>query len=309
MKVRTEIEQFRQEHYNATIISIRKIHPDLWIFRVRPNEGVEKYAPGQYTTLGLGDWEPTNDPPNNEKVGEKLKTKLIRRAYSFSYPIVRAPKFELIAPEELDYYEFYIALVSRTGVPGQEPSLTPRLFALKEGDGLWVGSKVTGHYILHDYKPEDRIVFAATGTGEAPHNCMINHLLRHKHTGPILSVVCVRYDQDLAYKTIHQRLAEQYPNYHYITLTTREAGNLNRKVYIQDLLTSGELEDRTGITLDPANTHVYLCGNPAMIGVPSYKENKKTYPSPPGLVELLESRGFTADYRKIRGNIHFEEYW
>jgi len=27
------------------------------------------------------------------------------------------------------------------------------------------------------------------------------------------------------------------------------------------------------------------------------------------MVELLESRGFKADHRRDKGNIHFEEYW
>lgn len=304
------IEQLRRTHYNGTLIAIKEIQPELWIVRVRPDAGVQPYAPGQYTTLGLGDWEPTNDPAHNEDVGENLKGKLIRRAYSISYPMVRDyHTLDLVAPEELNYYEFYITLVKRTGEPGQEPSLTPRLFALKEGDRLFVGDKITGHYTLDPLGPNDQAVFAATGTGEAPHNAMIAHLLRNGWTAPIVSIVCVRYEIDLAYKDINTKLAERYPNYHYITLTTREAWNKDRKVYIQDLVVSGELEKQTGITLDPSNTHVFLCGNPSMIGVPNYKGGEKTYPEPKGLVEILESRGFKADYRREKGNIHFEEYW
>ena len=108
----------------------------------------------------------------------------------------------------------------------------------------------------------------------------------------------------------NQQLADLYPNYHYITLTTREEHNLSRKVYVQDLIKSGELEVQTGITLDPTRTHVYICGNPDMIGVPNYtREGEKSYPETLGLVELLESRGFKADHRRDKGNIHFEEYW
>jgi ferredoxin--NADP+ reductase len=80
-------------------------------------------------------------------------------------------------------------------------------------------------------------------------------------------------------------------------------------VYIQDLVSSGELEEQTGIRLDPSRTHVYLCGNPAMIGLPKYTGTARTYPTPVGMVEILESRGLRADYKKVRGNIHFEEYW
>ena len=303
-----EIEQLRQQHYNATLIDINDIHEDLWILRIRPDDHVQEYIPGQYTTLGLGDWEPSNDPANNEDVGENLKSKLVRRAYSFSYPIFGDDRSHLIAPRDLDYYEFYIALVTRSGEAGQDPSLTPRLFAMETGDRLWAGPKVTGHYVLHDYKPDDQFIFASTGTGEAPHNCMISHLLRNGYEGPVVSIVCTRYEADLAYKTANQELAEQYPNFQYITLTTREENNLNRKVYIQDLMQSGEFEEHTGIELNAKNTHVYMCGNPSMIGVPNYR-GEKTYPSPTGMVEILEKRCFKADYRKEKGNIHFEEYW
>jgi ferredoxin--NADP+ reductase len=303
------VEPLRRKHYNATLIALEKIQPELWIFRVRPDEGVPPYKPGQYTTLGLGDWEPTNDPAHNEEVGENLKSRVIRRAYSISYPIFQEGTRRLVPPEELDYYEFYITLVPRRGEPGQEPSLTPRLFALKEGDRLAVGPKITGHYTLDAVEPDDQVILAATGTGEAPHNCMIAHLLRARHPAPIVSIICVRYAIDLGYRAIHTLLAAEYPNYHYVTLTTREAHNLTQKVYIQDLVVSGQLEAQTGVALDPARTHVFLCGNPSMIGVPKYDGNEKIYPTPAGMVEILESKGFKADYKKERGNIHFEEYW
>jgi ferredoxin--NADP+ reductase len=62
--------------------------------------------------------------------------------------------------------------------------------------------------------------------------------------------------------------------------------------------------------LDPARAHVYLCGNPAMIGIPHTEEDgSHSYPQPTGVVEILERRGFHTDERGRRGNIHFEKYW
>ena len=58
----------------------------------------------------------------------------------------------------------------------------------------------------------------------------------------------------------------RYPNYTYLPLTTRENPGQS-KVYIQDLIQSGELEERLGQKLDPDKTHVFLCGNPKMIGL------------------------------------------
>jgi len=142
---------------------------------------------------------------------------------------------------------------------------------------------------------------------------MLWELLRRGHRGAIVSACCVRYARDLAYLPTHEELMRRHPNYAYLSLTTREAGQGGRKVYIQDLITSGQLEERLRGPLDPARTHVFLCGNPKMIGVP--EKDKETgarvYPQPPGVIELLEQRGFRADQAniKFKGNIHFEEYW
>lgn len=49
------------------------------------------------------------------------------------------------------------------------------------------------------------------------------------------------------------------------------------------------------------------------IGVPTIDRTTKvkTYPATVGMVQLLEERGFIADAKalKLRGNVHFEEYW
>jgi ferredoxin--NADP+ reductase len=210
-----------------------------------------------------------------------------------------------------DWVEFYIVLV-RENPDGRVPALTPRLFALKEGDRIQIGERITGHYTLDPVQPNDTVIFLGTGTGEAPHNYMLWELLRRGHAGKILSACCVRYTRDLGYIDTHRRLMERFANYQYLPLTTREIGQ-TRKVYIQDLITSGELEELLRQKLDPATTHVFLCGNPKMIGVPTRDKDTgaTTYPQPPGVIEVLENRGFRADVSaiKFKGNIHFEEYW
>jgi ferredoxin--NADP+ reductase len=105
----------------------------------------------------------------------------------------------------------------------------------------------------------------------------------------------------------------RYSNYTFLSLTTREADTVGHKVYIQDLITSGQLEQHLGQPLDPARTHVYLCGNPKMIGVPvkDRETGQRAYPQPTGVIEILERRGFEVDQPalKRKGTIHFEEYW
>ena len=176
-----------------------------------------------------------------------------------------------------------------------------------------MGRKITGHFTADEVKPDDNVVFLSTGTGEAPHNYLSWQLLKQGHRGKILSACCVRFKRDLGYLDIQDKLVKRYPNYTYLSLTTREKETIGQKVYIQDLITSGQLAERLGAALDPSRTHVYLCGNPKMIGVPARDRQTGvlSFPEPLGVVEILSKLGFQLDdhANKIKGNIHVEEYW
>jgi len=306
-----ELAALRKQRYNATVAHIRLANPDLMAIRVQPDFPLPRHKPGQYTSLGLGYWEPrvpgTQDEPH--KAGDELK--LVRRAYSISCPIL-GDDGKLWDPSAANWLEFYIVLVrdSEKEIP---PALTPRLFSLKAGDRLNMVEKITGHFTLDAVQPGDSVIFLSTGTGEAPHNYMLWELLRRGHTGRIVSACCVRYKRDLGYLATHEELMRRYKHYTYLSLTTREADTVNQKVYIQDLIQSGQMEEVLGKALDPAQTHVYLCGNPKMIGVPMKDKatGERTYPKPLGIIEILEKRGFRVDQPQPRvvGNIHFEEYW
>jgi len=304
-----EIQALRKAQYNATVLSVRKPHSDLAVLRVKPDFPVPAHKPGQYGTLGLGNWEPRAPGCQEEQLKPGEERKVVKRAYSLSHSILTEQGTELL-PEQREFVEFYIVLVRQTGSE-HAPALTPRLFLLGEGERLFLGEKITGHYTTEAVQPDDTVLLLSTGTGEAPHNYMVWDLLRRQHRGRILAACCVRYRRDLAYLPVHQRLMQSFANYVYVPLTTREPENADQKVYIQDLIESGQLEAKLGQALDPARTHVFLCGNPKMIGVPTLNKaaGTKNYPKPPGAVEILERRGFTVDLPRQRGNIHFEEYW
>jgi ferredoxin--NADP+ reductase len=308
-----EIAELRRRRYNATVAVLRKAHSDLMIVRVRPDFQIPVHRSGQYCTLGLGMWEPRFPGCQEEMRRPGDEAKVVRRAYSLSCSIL-GDNDSLLDLQSIDWLEFYIVLVRENDDPARAPGLTPRLFMLREGDRVQVGERITGHFTLEGVKPTDAVVFLSTGTGEAPHNYMVWELLKGGHPGPILAACCVRYRRDLGYSSIQERLIRRFPNYHYIPLTTRETVAGDKKVYIQDVITSGQLESQLGRKLDPAAAHIYLCGNPKMIGVPDKdaQTQKRQYPQPTGVVEILETRfGFTADNpaAKIRGNVHFEEYW
>jgi len=305
-----QITELKRKHYNATVAWLRKAHSDLMAIRIRPDWKLPKHEPGQYTSIGMGNWEPRHPGCQPEVVKPEEEGRIVKRAYSIGCPVLD-DSGNLWAGPETGWLEFYIVLV-RESSKDRAPGLTPRLFLLREGDRLQLTEKITGHFTLEGVKLDDTVVFLATGTGEAPHNYMLWKLLGDRHRGRILSACCVRYRRDLAYLATHEELMRRYPQYTYLSLTTREAETAQQKVYIQDLITSGQLEERLGQALDPARTHVFLCGNPKMIGVPvkDHDTGKLTYPQPLGVIEILEKRGFKADQgSKAKGNIHFEEYW
>lgn len=309
-----QAEQLRCEHYNAEVVELQQVHEDLVLMRVRPDRGVPHFTPGQYTVLALGNWEPRVPGVQDELPEATAVPQLIKRAYSISCPLLD-DQGELVRAHHAAYLEFYITLVRRgTAHP---PALTPRLFQLQVGDRLFCGPHMHGNYSLRGVRPDDAVVFLATGTGEAPHNAMLVELLARGHAAPILSATCVRYRRDLAYLATHRVLEDRFPNYHYVPLTTREPENLDAshpdfagKRYLQDYFQSGDLEQELGREVDPHDAHFFLCGSPDMIGVPRRTHDpQKRYPSPKGMVELLERRGFEMDQPHHRGTIHFEKYW
>ena len=309
-----EIQQLREKLYNATIVERIDAHSDLARFRIRPDAGIPAFEPGQYVALGLGNWEPRLKGTQPDEVPEKRLRKLSRRAYSISCPMLDGD--DRLAPvDSVDYLEFYVTLVRQADSPDKKPPvLTPRLFNLAPGDRIEVQKKITGQYVLSEINPEDTILMLGTGTGEAPHNAMVAKLLSQQHRGMIVNVTSVRRRTDLAYAVEHKKLMTRYANYRYLPFTTRDPENLDPshpgfvgKQYLQQLYTSGRLAEAAGDRLDPANTHVFLCGNPAMIG---YVPPGADPPDRPGMLPLLREAGFSDDADcRGPGCVRFEKYW
>lgn len=298
------VEELRLVHYNATITQFEPTHSDLWVLRVRPDTGGTSFVPGQYASLGLGYWEPRIDGAEDPELDTRWD-KLIRRSYSISSTMFDEHGYLADEPGS-DELEFYVVLVKPS--PDNIPGLTPRLALCRPGDRIYLGPKVAGRYTLSAViDPGAAVVFLGTGTGEAPHNAMAVELLRKGHYGPIVSVVSVRQWHDLGYLEKHRHLESRYGNYHYLPMPTREHGVEKR--YIQDVFRQGLLKSEFGVDLDPSSSHVYMCGNPAMIGLPDSSGDEVLYPEPEGVVEILERSGFKLDRRNDPGNVHYEEYW
>jgi len=188
---------------------------------------------------------------------------------------------------------------------------------LKVGDRVHLGKKPVGTYTLKPIQPNDNVIFAGTGTGEAPHNSMSVELLKRGHTGNIVSMTCVRYKGDLGYLDQQAQLQKRYSNYRYAAFTTREPENIDQKhpdyvgkQYLQDFIHPEKFQNEFGWTPNPKQTHVFLCGNPSMIGLPEKNEQGAlVFPESKGMVELLSEQGYQLSTAKSPGNIHFEKYW
>ncbi len=300
------IEDLRSRNYNAIVTHFERTHSDLWVLRVRPDHGDTAHIPGQYSTLGLGYWEARVDSATDPAFAKRWD-KLIRRSYSISSSVFDADGY-LFDQAESEELEFYIVLVQPS--TGRVPALTPRLALKNVGDRLYLGPKVAGRYTLAPVRdPQRQVIFFATGTGEAPHNSMATELLRKGHTGPIVAAVSVRHHADLGYLDVHRRLEERFSNYHYLPIVTRDPA-ADRKMYIQDVVAEDILAASFGVELVPEITDVYMCGNPAMIGLPSWTDDGSvSFPDTVGVCQLLHERGFEIDRRGFVGNVHYEEYW
>lgn len=265
---------------NAIVTLRDEISPWLMILRVVPaGWALPDFVPGQFAVLGLPGAAPRCALSEPEEPAADPH-KLIRRAYS-------------IASSSLtrQYMEFYIALVT-TG------ALTPRLFALKIGDPIWLGPKITGLFTLDQAPADCNLVLIATGTGLAPYMSMLSTHLMCGGAQRVVVLHGARHSWDLGYRSQLMTLQRLCPNFTYIPTISRPKDEPapwpGATGYVQDLWRDGVLARVWGRRPTPADTHIFLCGAPAMID---------------DMVQLLGREGFKEQTRKEAGEIHVERYW
>src|SRR5947209_16841158 len=105
-----EIADLRQRKYNATAVRVTRVHADLMALQVRPDVPRAPHKPGQYALLGLGFWEPRVPGCQEETLQPGDETRLARRAYSISCPILD-DRGQLLDAGATDWLEFYVVLV------------------------------------------------------------------------------------------------------------------------------------------------------------------------------------------------------
>ena len=266
--------------YNAVVGQKVEVAPGLMILRVVPKGWtLSPFKAGQYTVLGLRGEAPRaegtdpEDPPADPD-------KVIRRAYSIASSSV-----------EQAYLEFYIALV-RSG------ALTPRLFALKVGAGLYLSPRMVGLFTLDRVPPGHHLVLVATGTGLAPYMSMLRTHLADPDRGRTVVLHGARHSWDLGYRAELETMQRLSPRFAYIPIVSDPKEEIvpwsGFTGFIHTFWASETRDLAFGFTPRPEDTHVFLCGNPHMIEA---------------MLAGLQNEGFEEGGAGKAGQIHREKYW
>jgi ferredoxin/flavodoxin---NADP+ reductase len=214
--------------YNGRLSRWDEVAPGLAIVGVQANDAPIAFAAGQYLTLGL--------------LGPAGK--LVQRPMSVSS-----------SSDRLDEYEFFIRLVDGG-------DFTPLLWRRKVGDAINIkGPK--GRFLLQD--DGRRALFIASGTGLAPFISMIETLRDRGQTRDIVLLHGASHESDLAWRSELEEIerGNGFP-LRYVPTISRPAQN---PTWTGE---TGRVESIVERQLDanrmtPANTTMYVCGNPEMI--------------------------------------------
>ena len=251
------IEKFSLEK----VLSVHRWTSTLFSFTMtRPAHF--KFTAGQFARIGL-------------KAGDDL----VVRAYS----VVSSPFDETL--------EFFSIVVP-------DGAFTSNLQHLQVGDELYLEKTPYGFLTLARYQlplPQD-LWLLGTGTGLAPFLSMLQDFETWHKYQQINLVYSVRTAAELAYAERIEEIAavfgEGHQGFRFIPVITRDPhAPLHER--LPALIANGALEQAAGLALNPATSHVMLCGNPQMV------EDTK---------EALKARGLTMN-RRGEGNIAVENYW
>jgi ferredoxin/flavodoxin---NADP+ reductase len=267
----------RESQLNAVVTAKEEISPRLMIMRVAADGWqMPEFEPGQFASLGLPGSAPRcalsmpEQPPSDPG-------KLIQRAYSIAS-----------SSRTREYMEFYISLVT-------SGALTPRLFALDVGDRLWLSPKATGMFTLDQVPRDKHVIMVATGTGLAPYISMLTTEMPCGNPRRFAVLHGADHSWDLGYRSELLMLQHLCRNFTYVATIARPE---NEPVpwsgltgWVQDLWRKGVVAQDWGFSPTPADTHVFLCGNPLMLEA---------------MVALLQGEGFREQSQERAGEIHVE---
>ncbi len=267
------------EVLNAVLQQKIEVAPGLCIFRIAPiGWKLPEFKPGQYCPLGL--------PPTAERVPYSdpmakpcPKDKLIKRPYSIAS-----------SSRENQYLEFYIKMVSNG-------ALTPRLFALKNGDMLWMREKVFGMFSLDDIPQKKNVIFFATGTGLAPYMSMLRSHLMTDTDRKWAVVHGAMNSWDLGYRDELVTMERFCPDFKYIPIISNPENEPTPwggyTGFLDKAWENKCVQDAWEQDVTPGDTVIFLCGHPMMVS---------------GMEKILLNDGFSLHSKKSPGSIIKEKF-
>ena len=210
------------------------------------------------------------------KVSLSINDQEVARPYSF----VNSPNEDIL--------EFY-----SVSVPNGP--LSTAMQKLKEGDNINIGPKGNGFLILNEIPMTENIWMLATGTAIGPYLSILKTKDSWTKFKKVVLVHAVRYEKELTYQDTIRDIKDQYGDrFIYISYVSREETKTSLRGRIPKDIGNGVLEKEANIQMNPNNTHVMICGNPAML--------KDT------TVELKKI-GLKKHRRSSPGHITTENYW
>lgn len=210
------------------------------------------------------------------KLALAVDGEMVGRPYSF-----------VNAPKERPYEFYYIV------VPGGP--LTPRLAKLEYLDNIYLAPNPSGFLVLSEVPDVEYLWMLSTGTGLGPFLSILKTDAPWKRFRKIVLVHAVRHGAELTYRDQLERLLAEHPEQLQLaSFVSREEhpGALSGR--IPEAIADGRLEEAVGLQMNPHDSHVMLCGNPAMVS---------------SVTEMLKARGMKKHRRRDPGHITSENYW
>lgn len=177
----------------------------------------------------------------------------------------------------------------------EDGRLSPRLCALVEGDEVELDDKAEGNLLPSRIPGGKTLWLMCTGSGVSPFISMLKDPDLWKSWSDVVLVNGCRYVLDgvPATEAVNMDLPGALT---VVVAATREEPieDCHISGRITDLFSSGMLEEHVGKKIDPEDSRVLLCGNPAFIDE---------------MRALLKARGFVSPRFGKPGNLLAETFW
>jgi ferredoxin--NADP+ reductase len=193
-----------------------------------------------------------------------------------------ARAFSFVNPPQDPTLEFY-------GVIVPEGPLSPRLAKLRAGDSLYVAGNPAGFLVLREVPDAETLWLISTGTGLAPFLSILRTDTPWQRFRNVVVVHAARHANELTYRDLIRGTGARY-----VSFVSRESAAGSLAGRIPAAIADGRLEKSAGIALDPATSHVMLCGNPQMLK---------------DVQAVLTARGMRKHRRRTPGHITVESFW